>query len=51
MTALCAWADATGLFPDSDPPRRIFLWLRAMLNFRSPAFKLHDVVMKATAAR
>ena len=51
MTALCAWANATGLLPDIEPPRRIFLWLHVMHNFWSEAFKLHGVVMLAAVER
>jgi hypothetical protein len=51
MTALCAWANATGLLPDIEPPRRIFLWLHVMHNFWSEAFKLHGVVMLAAIER
>jgi hypothetical protein len=47
MTALRACRDATGLLPDLDQTRRIFLWLGAMHIFRSHALNLHDVVIEA----
>src|SRR4029078_8542706 len=47
MTTLCAWDDATGLLPDIEPPRRIFLWLRGMHIFRSHPLKLRNVVIEA----
>jgi hypothetical protein len=40
MTALHAWRSATGLLPDLDQARRIFLSLSAMHIFRSHAFNL-----------
>jgi hypothetical protein len=48
MTALCVWPGATGLLPDPGLPRRIFLLLRAMHLFQSPAFDLHGVVIEET---
>jgi hypothetical protein len=33
MTTLCAWADATGLLPDIEPPRRIFLLVTRDAHF------------------
>jgi len=47
MTALRAWRYATGLLPDLDQARRIFLMWGAMHIFRSLAFNLHDVVIEA----
>jgi hypothetical protein len=51
MTALRAWRAATGLLPDTDQTRRIFLWLSALHIFRSRAFNLHDVVIEAAMER
>jgi hypothetical protein len=48
MSALRAWADATALLPDLDPPRRIFLGLSVMHIFQSHAFSLHSVVIETT---
>ena len=50
MTALCAWPGATGLLPDIDLPRRIFLWLRTMHIFRSHLLNLRNVVIEAAMA-
>jgi hypothetical protein len=51
MTTLRACRAATGLLPDLDLMRRIFLWLGAMHIFRSHAFALHDVVIKTAMER
>jgi hypothetical protein len=51
MTALRAWRYATGLLPDLDQARRIFLMWGAMHIFRSYAFDLHDVVIEAAMER
>jgi hypothetical protein len=47
MRALRACRDTTGLLPDLDQTRRIFLMGDAMQIFRSHAFTLHDVVIEA----
>jgi len=46
MSALRAWADATALLRDFDPPRRIFLVLSAMHIFQSHEFSLHSLVIE-----
>jgi hypothetical protein len=47
MRALRACRDSTGLLPDLDQTRRIFLMWDTMHIFRSHAFTLHDVVIEA----
>jgi hypothetical protein len=51
MTVLRACRDATGLLPDLDQTRRIFLMWGALHIFRSYAFNLHDVVIEAAMER
>jgi hypothetical protein len=46
MRTLRACRGATGLLPDIDQARRIFLMRLGMLIFRSHAFFLHDVVIE-----
>ena len=47
MRTLRACRDTTGLLLDLDQTRCIFLVWSAMHIFRSYAFSLHDVVIKA----
>jgi len=47
MRTLRACRDTTGLLPDLDQTRRIFLMGDAMHIFRSHAFTLRDVVIVA----
>jgi hypothetical protein len=47
MRTLRACRDTTGLLPDLDQTRRIFLMWDAMHIFRSHAFTLRDVVIEA----
>jgi len=51
MRALRTYRDTTGLLPDIDQTRRIFLVWRAMHIFRSHAFALHDGVIEAAVAQ
>jgi hypothetical protein len=51
MTALRACPAATGLLPDHDQTRRIFLMWGAMHIFRSHAFNLHDFVIETAMER
>jgi len=46
MRTLRACRGATGLLPDIDQARRIFLMQLAMYIFRSHAFFPHDVVIE-----
>jgi hypothetical protein len=46
MRILRACRGATGLLPDIDQARRIFLMQLAMYIFRSHAFFPHDVVIE-----